>query len=109
MARYNFNSHGYFYLFQLIGMNKPITFDFEKGVYTKEWETCRIEDIHEIQIIEERVGDDPSYLRYELNLVTKGSIRYNVVDHGRKASIFWDAEKLAKVLNVAIWDGTTQE
>ena len=100
---------GILFLFQLKGMNKPITFDLENGVYTKEWETCRIEDIHAIQIIEEHTGDDPSYLSYELNLVTKESIRYNVVDHGRKTSIFRDAEKLAKVLNVPIWDGTTQE
>lgn len=49
---------------------------------------------------------NPYFDSYELNLVLKNSHRINIVDHKNESLIYADAETLAKLLNVKIWDAT---
>lgn len=70
----------------------------------------RIEGIHAIQLIPERIIDNTSRTRltisYELNLVNHRGGRLNVVDHGFLNWIRKDAKNLAKFLDVPLWDAT---
>lgn len=103
----------------------PRIFDFDIGYYWKgrckasdiaresRKESCQLADIHAIQLLQEYCesnGRDggTSYFSYELNLVLANGDRLNVVDHGERSMIRSDAKKLAKFLDVAVWDATTQ-
>ena len=50
---------------------------------------------------------NPYYSSYELNLVLKNGSRINIIDHKNDALIYNDAETLAKLLNVKIWDASS--
>jgi len=81
---------------------------------------CRLDDIYALQILSETVtshghshinGHSNSHVRhryqsYELNLVLKDGQRLNVVDHAGLSSIQRDAEQLAQLLQVPVWDKT---
>jgi hypothetical protein len=65
-------------------------------------------EIHAIQILSERVrSKNGSYRSYELNLVMKDGSRCNVIDHGGYAQIALDAEVLAQLMSVPVWDVCT--
>jgi hypothetical protein len=49
------------------------------------------------------------YWSYELNLVLKNRKRINVVDHGDLGALLKDAEALASLLGVPIWQGDKVE
>ena len=70
----------------------------------------RIEGIHAIQLIPERIIDNTSRTRllisYELNLVNHRGGRLNLADHGFLNWIRKDAKNLANFLDVPLWDAT---
>lgn len=99
---------------------KPIIFDKLNGYYWKGWKkpdryksdqsvegSVKINDIHALQIVSEYIrGDDRSYYSYELNIVTKGGQRHNVIDHGDRSDMLIDADKLSEFLGKPVWDAT---
>lgn len=113
-------------LFAVIGgclfyfATKPVVFDKRRGSYWKGRKTpdaahhmnpvknfARIEDIHALQLIAERVrGDKRSYTSYELNLVLNDGNRINVVDHGDNNKLREDARTLSRFLDKPVWDAT---
>jgi len=65
-------------------------------------------EIHALQILSERIrSKNGSYYSYEINLVMKDASRYNLVDHGNYAQIRVDAELLAEMMAIPIWDVST--
>ena len=63
--------------------------------------------VHAIQIVHERVRDsDSSYTSYEINLVLHDAKRVTVVDHGSLKHIRRDAEQIAELIGVPVWDAT---
>ena len=107
---------------------KPIVFNFQKGYFFKgrmkshqspqqagleDW--CRLEEIHALQIISERVrsssknGRSRYYRSHELNLIKKDASRLNVVDYGNLKRLRIDAEVLAQTLDIPIWDASREE
>jgi len=72
--------------------------------------TCvEFADIHAIQIIAERCSggkNSSSYWSYELNLVQHDGQRVNIVDHGKVARIRKEADMLADLLGLPVWDGS---
>ena len=100
-------------------MNYPIYFDLQRKFASIGYqeEKVRFDDIYAIQLIPETVTQSSrshgrrrtrryrSYRSYELNLVLKNSQRVNVVDHGKLDAIRQDAQLLAKLIEVPVWDG----
>ncbi len=96
----------------------PIVVDTRKGYFWKGRKApdevfnkaaikhcCETERIHALQLISEYCrSDKSSYYSYELNLVLDDGSRINVVDHGNKAKLREDAERLASVLGKPVWD-----
>jgi len=70
--------------------------------------SARLSDIAAIQVIAERVSGNKggSYTSWEINLVSKGGERLNVMDHGNKMSIIDDAQFLSGFLGVPVWENT---
>jgi hypothetical protein len=91
-----------------------IVFDTQSGQYVKKnvlgESHIPLSDIYSLQIISEYVKkqsqDDHSYYSYELNIVTKDGLRLNVIDHGNLESLRADAQEIATLLNVPLWDTT---
>jgi len=100
--------------------SKPIVFDKLTGNYWKGFKepdhnvvispdknSCRLSDIHAIQLLSEYIkSDKSSYYSYELNLVLNDGTRLNVIDHGNKNSIREDALILSNYLGKPVWDAT---
>ena len=67
-----------------------------------------LEEIHALQIISEWCRgsgkNQRSYYSYELNLVLSNGDRLNVVDHGNARRLRDDAARLARFLDVPLWD-----
>jgi hypothetical protein len=62
-------------------------------------------DVYALQIIKERVrSKSSSYFSYELNLILKDKERVNLLDHGKYNLVREDADMLASVLGVPLWD-----
>lgn len=72
----------------------------------KKTAAINLNDVHGLQIIRELVSSKSSYFSFELNLVLNDKTRVNVVDHGKLTAIQADAEKIAELINVPIWDAT---
>ncbi len=100
-------------------------FDLRRGYYWKGGKNptdekiqklkvhCKIEDIHAIQIIMERIQEQGTsastsrnYNSFEINLVLKDASRLNVTDHGNFFTIRRDAELISGFLKVPVWDVT---
>ncbi|WP_428738231.1 hypothetical protein [Sulfurimonas sp.] len=71
-----------------------------------------LKELHAIQIIQEFIkgefnGDSrkQSFYSYELNLIMHDGKRVNVLDHGNKKAIFKQANAIAQMFHVPIWDG----
>jgi len=104
----------------IISGTKPIVFDkmsgyFWKGrtspnqniEYSKPELFTHLNEIHALQIIQERVSSDKSsYYSYELNLVLRDGQRKNVIDHGNLDRLQEDAQKISEFLNKPLWDVT---
>ena len=45
-----------------------------------------------------------SYYSYELNMVLNGGERINVMDHGNQAALTGDAQRIARLLDVPVWE-----
>jgi hypothetical protein len=83
----------------------PMTFDKKRGVFFKGRKPktenkkafARLEDIHAIQLLENRTGA-------ELNLVLKGGGRICVITHRSKRQTRIDGDLLSKFLNIPVWD-----
>jgi hypothetical protein len=67
-------------------------------------------EVYAVQILPERVSQsrhdhrDASYISYELNLVRRDGSRVHVVDHAGGGQIRRDAEQIAALLGVPLWD-----
>lgn len=82
-----------------------IRFDKTTGEFKKGSTTCKLQDVHALQLLSERVSRDKgAYYSYELNLVLKDGTRINVIDHGKRSQFLADTEKLAHFLQVPVWD-----
>lgn len=99
----------------MLMMSKPFTFDKLRGVFYrgkqygsnptgKKKTQGLISEIHAIQLISERVHSSKNnYTSYELNLVLKDGSRVNVMDHGKGKEVENDAKRIARFLDVPIW------
>ena len=95
-------------LLDLKKLSIPITFDVEKGLYTKDGTHVEIEDIHAIQIIEEHVGsDESSYLGYELNWYKAIHSVQRYRPRKKSLRYFGTRKSWQKYFRSRIWDGTT--
>ncbi len=69
-----------------------------------------LEEIYALQIVSEWCRgsgkNQRSYYSYELNLVLSNGDRLNVVDHGNAQRLRKDAARLARFLDVPVWDAT---
>jgi hypothetical protein len=66
---------------------------------------ARLDDIHALQIVSERIRDeDGSYHSYELNLVLTDGRRINVTDHGDYDTLCRNATTLGGFLGRPVWD-----
>lgn len=115
-------------IFSLVGLllffswTSPRIFDFSMGCYWKgrrtpnpysnEWPkgSCRISDIHAVQIIRELCTSSSSsngyrstFYSYEINLVFQDGNRLNIIDHGNVDLILQDGNTLVQRLNVPLW------
>lgn len=112
-------------LSKALSFSKIPVFDLDEGYFWKDQKKpkqqktysstqCRIDDIHAIQLIQERIqsssGSGSSYYySFEMNLVLDSCARINVVDHGTLSRIRGDAEKLSDFLDVPVWDAITRK
>lgn len=62
------------------------------------------DSVYALQIVVERVTGKHSFLSYELNLVMKDATRECLVDHSGYKKLREDADLLAGVLGVPLWD-----
>lgn len=63
--------------------------------------------IRAIQIIREYCsGNKSSYYSFEINLVLDDGRRVNVIDHGNHQAVRQDADTLAQLLEVPVWDAS---
>ena len=82
-----------------------IIFDKNLGTYKKFKKDYLISEIHAIQLIREYVRTaNSSYYSYQLNLVLHNSERIIVTEKDSLKIIREDAVKLAKFIDVPIWD-----
>jgi hypothetical protein len=66
-----------------------------------------LKDLVALQIIAEYIsGKNGSYTSWELNIIDKDAMRYNLLDHGDKYSLLQDAETIGEFLSIPIWDNT---
>jgi hypothetical protein len=71
---------------------------------------AKLDDVHALQIIRERVhGDDASYDSFELNLVLADGRRLNVTDHGDYDTLRHNAETLSAFLGRPLWDKVAED
>ena len=70
--------------------------------------STRHSEIAAIQVIAERISGNKgsNYTSWEINLVSGDGQRLNVMDHGKKASIIEDAQRLGEFLGVPVWENT---
>ncbi len=98
--------------------SRPLVIDTELGYLYKSYKkpvTTRrsnpsqnwvsLDTVRAIQVLKESVrSDDSSYTSYKINLVFEDGSRYNVVDHAHLSSITSDAQLIAELLKVPIWN-----
>lgn len=110
---------------KIIGMNKPPVFDLDEGYFWKDQKEpdrdlktsitqCRIENIHAVQLIQERIqsggsSGSSSFYSFEMNLVLQNGNRLNVVDHGTLSRIRKNTDQLSNFLDVPVWDAITRK
>lgn len=100
-------------------MSRPRVFDMQDLWYWRgkrptdrnAVEACKhaapLDRVHAIQFISEHCrGDDSSYYSYEINLVLHDAARVNVIDHGNLKHIRKDAQTIANLIGVPVWDAT---
>lgn len=106
------------------GMSKPVVLDTRLGFCWSGWrapgsvEVARgrkdcavLEDVRAVQVLRERAGGGDgdggrSFNSYEINLVRADGSRLNLVDHGKLQVIRQDAEAVASLLEVPVWDAS---
>ena len=109
---------------KLIGFKTIPMFDLDEGYFWKNQKSpdkdiknsstqCRLEDIHAIQLIQERIqsggsSGSSSFYSFEMNLVLNNGKRLNVVDHGTLSRIRKNADQLSDFLDVPVWDAITR-
>lgn len=72
----------------------------------KVLDSCKFEDIAAVQVIEHEYKAMRNFYMYETNLVLKDSSRIHVLKHGDEFSSSGEAQKLADILNVPLWDAS---
>lgn len=102
-------------------MVRPFTLDRELGIYwngagrksprrvrVSDERAGRLEDIHAVQIVSERVHsrEAGTFDSHEINLVLGHGRRVNVCDHGDLAGTRADAARIAAFLDVPLWDAS---
>ncbi|MEL7570922.1 MAG: hypothetical protein AAGU14_10240 [Eubacteriaceae bacterium] len=84
----------------------PMILDKKKGIFFKGWKPkkqnnkkkfARLEDIHAIQLLENRTGA-------ELNLVLKDGSRVYVITQRSKRQMSIDGDLISRFLGVPVWD-----
>ena len=92
----------------LVWLQKKCLFFDRSGIYASREMICKPEDVYSIQLLRELVfntsGDGRSFYSFEMNLVLNDASRKNVLDHGAKSVVREDARRLARYLNVPVWD-----
>ena len=92
----------------LVWLQKKCLFFDRRGIYASREMICKPEDVYSIQLLRELVfnvsGDGRIYYSFEMNLVLNDASRKNVLDHGTKSVVREDARRLARYLNVPVWD-----
>ena len=89
-----------------IGPDKALTMSMVEGYHS-------LEGLHAVQIIEEYIDETinrnyqriRSFESYEVNLIFSDGTRINVLDHSDKKAIARDADAIAKLFDVALWNG----
>ncbi|MFL0728592.1 MAG: hypothetical protein AB8B37_02550 [Prochlorococcus sp.] len=81
-------------------------FDYAAYKFTRGSQHFRLDDVHAIQLISERVISSKGgpYRSFELNLVFASGTRINIVDHGSLIALRRDAHMLSEFLRVPVWD-----
>lgn len=103
-----------------VAMSTPTVLDARLGLYWKgrkdptlpasrdKMKVCvPFADIHAIQLISEWCSggkNSSSYRSYELNFVLHDGERVNVVDHGNQSRIRKEANQIADLLKIPVWD-----
>lgn len=102
----------------------PVVFDFKRGYFYRGYlskgdmaqqkrvkEYCKIEDIAAIQLVSElcststdESGNKRGYKSFETNLVLKDGKRLHLIDHPNKELTITEAEELADLLQVPLWN-----
>ncbi len=108
-----------YFMFRTMGM--PKVFDSNLNIFwigykqpsfsgnqSNKQQIIYFSNIYALQILSERIkSDNGSFKSYEINLVMNDATRFNVVDHGNYAQIRVDAELLAEMIAIPIWDAST--
>lgn len=104
-------------------LNYPIRFDLLDRIYwtgSKDPRSSKVkvefDEIHAIQLVAELVLHQKRHSRHrmskrayrsiELNFVLKDGKRLNVIDHSHLSVIRADAQRLAELIEVPVWDAT---
>lgn len=74
------------------------------GKYEKSKYIIDFNEIYAIQIIREYTGGKNRYYSYEINMVLNTGNRYNIMDHGNLNKIKENAQTIADILGVKLWD-----
>ncbi|MCG2587416.1 hypothetical protein [Rhodohalobacter sulfatireducens] len=112
-------------IYKFFDIGNPPVFDLDEGYFWKDQKKpdkdkkvsatqCRIDNIHAIQLIQERIqsggsSGSSSYYSFEMNLVLENGNRLNVVDHGTLSRIRKNADQLSNFLDVPVWDAINRK
>ncbi len=66
-----------------------------------------LDRVHAIQIITKVPHRSNNYFSHEVNLVLRDGTRVNVLDHGDLKHIRKDAQKIANLIGVPVWDASS--
>lgn len=71
-------------------------------------EVLDFNQLYALQVLEKFIeggsSSSGSYFCYEVNLVTKQGVRYNLLNHGDKVFLLSDMAKLSKILKLPVWN-----
>ncbi|MCD8453754.1 hypothetical protein PJW08_01930 [Tenacibaculum finnmarkense] len=100
-------------VFLIVGVILLFMFSPKAYIYTRKRkiivgaELLTFQQVHALQVLEKFISGSSSsgsYFSYELNLITKNGVRYNLLNHGDKTYILSDMLKISKLLKVPVWN-----
>ncbi len=104
-----FTSGGVFLLvgiFLLITTSAKVHLHMRKRKIIVGGEIIPFQQVYALQLLEKFIEGKSSggYFCYELNLITKEAVRFNLLNHGDKQYILSDTVKISKVFKVPVWN-----